>query len=178
MFEIVHESGSFVLLLHQAQVHDQLIVERLHLRIKPAAERVDNLRRYERYVLATGLNHQLQDLELLRGPCHMMDSHNAMQTRDFPNALFCKHLRVMGMQLSVDDLVFWHGDVGKILICGQEADLFFVILEMWEAVQALTSQAGIFKESTRRRYAAEALEVEMACAWRQLPNEDYIVLRH
>jgi hypothetical protein len=100
-------------------VHDQLIIERLHLRIKRPGEKVDNLRRWERSVLAEALNHQVQDLQLLRGPCHVMDNR-VTRSDEFPDALFCNNIRVMGMHLSAGDVVFWRDHAGKIMICSED----------------------------------------------------------
>ena len=158
-------------------VHDQLIIERLHLWIKRPAEKVDNMRRWERSNLAQALNHQVQDLQLLRGPCHMLDN-SRMQCAEFPNASFCKNIRVMGMHLSAGDVLFWQNRAGKVLICGQEHDMFFVVLELWEQLQVLTDHASTWRATTRRREVADALEVEMVCAWRLLQDDEYIVVRH
>ena len=66
-------------------VHDQFIIERLHLRIKKPGEKIDNLRRWEGSVLAEALNHQIQDLRLLKGPCHVLDNR-CTHLDEFPNA--------------------------------------------------------------------------------------------
>ncbi len=159
-------------------VHDQFIIERLHLRIKPPAEKVDNLRRWERSVLAEALNHQAQDLKLLQGPCHILDNQ-VMHSPQFPDATFCKNIRVMGMHLSVRDVVFWQDRVGEIVLCGHEQpDGFFVFLELWDEIEVMTDHASTWRATSRRRAMVDALEVEMVCAWRQLDGDKYVVVRH
>ena len=157
-------------------VHDQFIIERLHLRIKRPAVKVDNLRRWERSVLAESLNHQVQDLQLLRGPCHVLDN-SVMQSDEFPRAFFCKSMRVLGMHLSSGDVVFWQNHVGKIVVCGQEQDLFFIILQLWEQRRVWTDYACTWEATSRRREIVDALEVELACAWRLLYGDIYVVAR-
>ena len=157
-------------------MHDQFIIERLHLRIKRPAVKVDNLRRWERSVLAESLNHQVQDLQLLRGPCHVLDN-SVMQSDEFPRAFFCKSMRVLGMHLSSGDVVFWQNHVGKIVVCGQEQDLFFIILQLWEQRRVWTDYACTWEATSRRREIVDALEVELACAWRLLYGDIYVVVR-
>ena len=161
----------------QTMLHDQFIIERLHLWIKRPAEKIDNTRRWERSVLAEALNHQTQDLQLMKGPCHVLDN-SVMQAAEYPDAVFCKNIRVMGKQLSVGDVIFLHDCAGKILMCGQEDDLFFVIVELWDAFEVWTDNASTWRATTRRREVADALEVEMVCAWRMLPRGEFIVVRH
>lgn len=144
LFDIVQQ------LREDDMVHDCFIIERLHLRIKLPGEKVDTMRRYERSVLAEALNHQVQDLRLLKGPCHVID--NAVAHLDeFPNAIFCKKIRVMGMSLAAADVVFWQECAGEILACGQEGDYFFVVLELWEMLEVWTSHATTWTATSRRR---------------------------
>ena len=171
MFDIVEQFR------RDNMVHDQFIVERLHLWIKRPAERIDNVRRWERSVLAIALNHQVQDLQLLTGPCLIMDK-SVTRSDQFPNALFCKNIRVMGMHVSTGDVLFWQNRAGKVLTCGQEQDSFFVVLELWEKIDVWTDHASTWRATFRRREVVDALEVEVACAWRPLDGDLFLVVRH
>ena len=124
-------------------VHDQFIIERLHLRIKRPGEKIDNLRRWEGSVLAEALNHQIQDLRLLKGPCHVLDNR-CTHLDEFPNAIFCNSIRVEGKTLEVGDVVLWGGSAAKIQCCGEENDLFFVVLQIWEQREMRTDKAAIW----------------------------------
>ncbi len=137
-------------LRRDGMLHDQLVVERLHLRMKEPAEKVDNLRRWERSVLAEALNHQIQDLRLLKGPCHVMDNKVA-HLAEFPNAVFCNRVRIMGMTLAASDVVFWQEHAGMIVICGLEDDDFFVLLELWTKLEDLTAHASTWTTTGRRQ---------------------------
>jgi hypothetical protein len=174
IFDIINQLRQFEMLF------DQLIVERLHLWIKRVAEKIDNLRRWERSVLAEALNQQVQDLQLMQGPCYIMDN-TALRSEQYPNALICKNIRIMGMQLSTGDVVFWNDRAGKIVLCGKDGDLFFVILEMWRPLEAWTEHASVWDTSyTGVRKLVDALEIEMVCAWRELANitNATLVVRH
>ena len=91
--------------------------------MKRPAEKIDNTRRWERSILAEALNDQIQDLHLLKGPCHVM-GNSVAYIDEFPNAIFCKKMRVMGMGLAIEDVVFWQESAGMILTCGQDIDDF------------------------------------------------------
>ena len=161
-------------------VFDQLIVERLHLWIKKVAEMNDNMRRWERGVLAGALNHQVQDLQLMQGPCHIMDNR-VLRSELYPNAQICNNIRVMGMHLATDDVVFWNDRAGKIVLCGRDGEFFFAILELWEPIQAWTEHASVWNTSySGRREVANALDIEMVSAWRKLDNiaNATLVVRH
>ena len=160
-----------------AMVHDQLVVERLHLRVKRPAEIIDNTIRWERSVLAECLNHQMQDLQLLCGPSYMMDERVSRQAQ-FPNAIFCQNLRVMGMQLSVGDVLVWGDRAGKTVMCGQENDDFFVVLELWDKVEMLTASAAKYRTTGMRHCVVDALEVAMVCAWHHLNDDECLVVFH
>jgi hypothetical protein len=84
------------------------------------------------------------------------------------------------MSLSTGDVIFWQGFAARIIICGQEEDMFFVLLDFWEEVGPWTSHASIWRARCRRREVVDATEVEMACAWRRLADDsdEYVVLRH
>lgn len=157
MFDLIEQLRKYGL------VFDQLIVERLHLWIKPVAEKIDNLRRWERSVLAEALNHQVQDLQLMQGPCYIMDN-KVLRSEQYPNVHICKNIRIMGMHLATDDVVFWHDRAGKIVLCGKDGDSFFAILELWEPIEAWTTHASVWNTSySGRREIANCLQIEMVC---------------
>ena len=171
MFDIIEQFRRW------GMVHDQFIVERLHLWIKNPAERCDNLRRWERSVLAMALNHQVQDLRLLKGPCHIMD-RTVMRSPMYPNAAFSNNIRVMGMRLSIRDVLFWRDRAGEVQICAKEEDSFFVVLDVWEKISEWTSHASTWRTRGLRREVVDAREVEVACAWAKLSSGDFLVVRH
>ena len=128
-------------------------------------------------MLAEALNHKVQDLQLLTGPCYIMDK-TVKRCAQFPNALFCTNIRVMGMHLSTGDVLFWQNRAGKVRTCGHEQESFFVVLEMWEEINVWTDHASTWRATSRRREVVDAIEVEMACAWRQLDGGEFLVVRH
>ena len=116
------------------QLFDQLIVGRLHLRVKDIAVKVDNLRRWERSILATHLVHHIQDANLLEAECRLLVPQSVTRA-DVPNAEFARGICVRGMKISLDDVVAWERDLGKVVACGRQNGTCFITFEVWEQVR-------------------------------------------
>ena len=84
------------------------------------------------------------------------------------------------MTLAAGDVVFWSGCAGRIRICGEEGGAFFVLIEIWQHAQVVVDQVSTWTVSSRRRCVADALQVEMVCAWRFLDDTEQLclVVRH
>ena len=126
-------------LLQDPMVFDQLIVERLHLRVKDVAVNVDNLRRWERSVLSFSLRKQLAELEDFSCDCQLIgrEVHDAQ----YPDAIFAAEMRIHSMTIAQGDVVVWKvagSDmvVGRAALLYKEDDGFFVILAAWSKVVA------------------------------------------
>lgn len=138
-------------------VHDQFIIERLHLLIKAIADRIDNLRSFESSVLAGALNSQIYNARQLKAECLM---HKGEATVPFlPDAIISDDIEVCGMHVSVDDLVFRGDDLGKVLACAKEHDMFYVLVRLLRCV-GRTGSASARWHATRTIAVWPATSVE------------------
>ena len=115
------------------QLFDQLIVERLHLLVKEIAVNIDNKSRWERSILSRLLLHHIQDARLLEAECRLVVPQRVTRP-DLPNAEFARGICVRGMKISLDDVVAWGRDLGKVVACGRDNGAFFIAFEVWEEV--------------------------------------------
>ena len=154
--------------MHHTLVPDAFLVEKQHLRAKEVADRVRNTICFERSVLTDMLNSQVaaicelgKDFELLS---------NATQYPGVPGSLVGDTLSIMGVEMSVNDIVFLNDAAGKVLACIQEGDEFSVIVELLSLHVVLTPHAFIGTWNPRR-VVWDAKLVQVALAWRQ--SEQY-----
>ena len=139
-------------------VFDQLIIERLHLAVKPHAERCQNTRRYERSVLSGVLNSQLDALNKMRPDCSILDN-NTVKLRGFDDAEIADSVDVLGMQISVGDIVFCGDIAGRACACADELGTFLVIVAEFRCVHRLSGATATWRETGQLRIW-RALELE------------------
>lgn len=123
-------------LLADTYVFDQLIIERLHLRVKDVAVNIDNLRRWERSVLSFSLKKQIAELEDFACDCKLIgrEAHD----EQYPTAIFANCMRVYSMTIAKGDVVVCKVDgsdvVGRVAIVFKADDTFFVVIAAWKKV--------------------------------------------
>ncbi len=152
-------------------LHDQFIIERLHLIVRPHAERAKNTRRYEYTVLSGVLNAQLGRLNELRSDCCLLDV-TTVKIDGFDDAELGDHMDVMGMHISVGDLVFHRDVVGEVLGCVNELGALLAIVEQFELVIAISSTSGRWRRTGRLR-VWRALALEQDGHFSDLRNRAY-----
>ena len=76
-------------MLRDCMVLDCLIVERLHLTIRRASEKIDNLRSFEASVLSGAINEQIAKLQNLEGKCCLTQRHAQKGLFGFDDAPVC-----------------------------------------------------------------------------------------
>ena len=94
---------------------------------------VDNKSRWERSILSRLLLHHIQDARLLEAECRLVVPQRVTRP-DLPNAEFARGICVRGMKISLDDVVAWGRDLGKVVACGRDNGAFFIAFEVWEEV--------------------------------------------
>ena len=119
-------------------VFDQLIVERLHLKVKPHASRVDNLRTFEASVGKGVLYDQLHALKNVRRTRTLGDEKYSYR-HPGTDATFNIRMHIDGMHLEADDVVFYGERAGVILTCAQEGNRFYAIVKELVLNRATTS---------------------------------------
>ena len=152
-------------------LHDQFIIERLHLIVRPHADRARNTRRYEYTVLSGVLNAQLGRLKELRSGCCLLDV-TTVKIDGFDDAELGDNMHVMGMHISVGDLVFHRDVVGEVLGCVNELGALLAIVEQFELVIAISSTSGRWRRTGRLR-VWRALALEQDGHFSDLRNRAY-----
>ena len=97
------------------KVWDAFIIEREHLIVKPAAERLRSMHRAERTILSGVINSQIASLQTMQGPVHFVDT--PISASALPDTLFADGMVVRHMHLRVGDIIFREADAGKQFAC-------------------------------------------------------------
>ena len=144
-----------------AHVYDQFIIERLHLVVKPHAERCQNTRRFERTVLSGVINSQLHNLGRMRQDCTILDN-NVVKLEGFHDAELADKMDVLGMTITVGDIVFFGDAAGRVLACATENDLFLAIVDEFRWIQKVSPSCANWQPTEQLR-VWRALELEQDC---------------
>ena len=131
-------------------VLDAFIVERGHLKVKAAAETVDNTSSFEASVIAGVVNTQLttareaKGLSALHGP-----------TKLFGSAILAHRMTHVTLQVSVGDIVF-KGDVaGEVVACALEEEDYMVVVDVF----SLTANYSKHSTGWRKSGHTEVLQM-------------------
>ena len=153
-------------------VIDSFVVERLHLRVRAAAEHVRRLEGYEQSVLSRVLNEQARVLQ----------SHTTKglvgRTAPFPglrSATVSDCLEFFGMHAHVGDFVQRGEDVAKVLACAEEGDELFLVVELHLMVRSCSTRSSTW-QSRGLRSVWPATEVTEVVAWKDLGEGKTLVI--
>ena len=141
-------------------VLDALIVERLHLVVRRAAELIRNLRSYEASVLSVAIDSQIAKLSNLSGACSLTTKSNR-GLFGFSDADFADNMQVLGMHISVDDIVFRGSDAAKVCACALEDGVAFAIVDEMDVVATLSRHKSTYRPAGRLQ-VWRALDMEQA----------------
>ena len=138
-----------------SMLHDQFVVKRLHLIVKKHGERIDNLRIFSRSVLAGCLNTQIAELRQMKKFVRLVQT----ETATFNGAQIADSMEVLGMHLSVDDLVVKDNFLGAILACAMEDDQPLLVVALFQC-RSRTSyySASWIRTCERRVWRAEEVK--------------------
>lgn len=157
---------------------DNFILERLHLRVRDLANKLDNTTRYEASLLASLMH--FQDASLASQSLKVGLCENTLQ--DVPGTLpgtrVSRSLQTsLGQQLTVGDVCF-HGSTshaGRIKACISQNGVSYVAVALLARVEKLTDESAAYRP-TELRHAWPADDVVAASAWYQ-NNFDLVVLQ-
>ena len=136
-------------------VVDAFSIEKLHLRVKPIADRTDNTTNFEGTVLAGMLYYQTELLKGL-GPTAQLLGKSVACLPGFPAANFSSTMVVHSMEFHLGDIVMCGRDAGSILACVCEHGQFFVWVEHLAVLESISSHSGRYVASgDRRAWAAD-----------------------
>ena len=176
----------------EGEMQDALTVERLHLVVKPHANRVDNWREWERSILAGVFNDQLNRLTRLRPDCNLeLKRNNGLHDRLSEHALshyfrgidnaptMAISMRVLSMHVSVDDIVFLRQAAGVVISCAEEEGEFYVVVHPLDLVRKMSDSAAVweFQREDLPIRVWKATHIEQASAWMVLSNGKLEVIR-
>ena len=153
---------------------DAFVIERLHLRARDVADRLQNTTAYEATLCAGLVNKQINSSAALTG----LEGNSCQMPRsDMSSVRIADSLYSHGRRFAVDDFVQRGGEVGIVLACAEEHGVFALVVAVATQV-APTSRLGrrcTFGKTERRFwYPADTHSV---AAWRRTGREgEYIVL--
>lgn len=141
-------------------VLDALIVERLHLTIRRAAENVHNLSTFEASVLSRALNYQISQLQSMSENCTL---EQTSKLAGYADLVIGDNMQILGMRVSVGDAIFHGESAGKILACAREGDSYFVLAHQLEHLGSSSRHKSLWRFTQGRKLVIwPALEIEQA----------------
>lgn len=122
---------------------DAFAIEKLHLRVRPVADRTDNTSQFERTVLGGVLNYQISQLKSLKSDARLLGkSHQSLP--EYPSAKLSNSVLVHSMELFVGDIVLHAGtDAGAIVACAEEDGELLVIANGLALVETISQHSAI-----------------------------------
>jgi hypothetical protein len=149
-------------------VPDAFLIEKQHLAAKSIGNRVRNTTTFEKSVLSGMLNSQVQSIGQLGQDFELM--HNAIPFPGLETSVVADTVSIMGVQMSVDDIVLYNDTAGRVIACIQEGEEFSLVVDSLATHRPLTPHAYICALQSRR-VVWNAKLVRLALAWRQ--SEQY-----
>jgi len=153
-----------------AHVYDQFIIERLHLAVKPHAERCLNTRRFERSVLSGVINSQLDSLGRMRQDCTILDNQ-VVKIEGFHDAELADKMDVLGMTITVGDIVLFGDTAGRVLACASENNVFGAIVDEFRRIRQVSPSCANWQQTEQVRIW-RALELEQDCFFGPKPKSN------
>ena len=158
-------------------VLDMFVVERGHLGVKFVADRVDNLRCYERSVLSGVVTDRLNKLGEQPYELDHLDGTRASSS-EYPMATFSKRLTLTrGLDLEVGDVVIREDDheLGRIAACAQEKATLMIIVERAALLRHRSRNSSIFEFTGELAIWAPTV-VRAAPAWYNYQDRESCVV--
>ena len=154
-------------------VFDTFVVERMHLRVRAAADHIKHLEGYEDSVLARLTNAQLRTVQCAMPPRRLVGA-----TTSFPgirSALAADSLEWHGRYASVGDVVR-HGDaIGKVVCCAEDNCELFVVCDLYSLGSMCSSRSGTWV-SRGARCVWHASETQEVLAWQEVTRGSILVI--
>ena len=124
-------------------VVDTFVIERLHLRVRKAAEHIKGLGTYEASVLSRVVNEQFRTAqERGLGPRCLMGRHAPCP--GLPGANVADRLQFHGTDVSVGEMVRRGEEIGKAVACAEEDGALFVVVDLQVVAQTCSPKSNIW----------------------------------
>jgi len=153
-------------------VLDAFVIERTHLKIKAVADSVENTSRFERSVLAGVLNNTWRESATGSWSHALLGSPKQVA----PNTCLSARMRVYGLTLSVNDVVWVGEKCGSVRLCVLADAILYVLVEMYTAVGEHTRHWGQWAPSATHELWVAA-NVQTSLAWKVVADGVVVVIR-
>ena len=153
-------------------VVDSFVVERLHLRVRAAAEHVKKLEGYERTVLSRVLNDQARALQIVatRGLIGVRAPFPGL-----PSATVSDRMEVDGVHVAVGDFVRRGQDIAKAVACAEEGGVLFVVVDLQVVAHTCSPRSSTYT-LTGDRSVWPASDISEVVAWKDMGQGQTLVL--
>ena len=153
-------------------VVDSFVVERLHLRVRAAAEHVKKLEGYERTVLSRVLNDQARALQIVatRGLIGVRASFPGL-----PSATVSDRMEVDGVHVAVGDFVRRGQYIAKAVACAEEGGVLFVVVDLQVVAHTCSPRSSTYT-LTGDRSVWPASDISEVVAWKDMGQGQTLVI--
>ena len=151
---------------------DAFVVERLHLRVRAAAEHVRKLEGYERTVLSRVLNDQARALQIVatRGLIGVRAPFPGL-----PSATVSDRMEVDGVHVAVGDFVRRGQDTAKVVACAEEGGVLLVVVDLQVVAHTCSPRSSTYT-LTGDRSVWPANDISEVVAWKDMGQGQTLVL--
>ena len=137
-------------------VVDAFVVEKLHLRIKPFAERTDNTSQFELSVHAGQLNNQVELLGRLGSGSQLLGACTATLP-GFLLAHFSNSMIVNSTTICLKDVVMCDQGIGEVIMCVLENNEFMVLANRLRSLETVSTHSARYSfDGTRAVWTVNA----------------------
>ena len=155
-------------------VVDTFAIERLHLRVKAAAEHIKHLDGYEESVLSRVVNDQARAAQSMSTTG--LAGHTAPFPR-LPSATVSDRLEAEGVHVHIGDIVMRGEEVAKVVACAAEQGDLFVVCDPLALTITSSPNSGTWTfRGTRCLW--RAADLRQVLAWKDLPGGQILSLIH
>ena len=155
-------------------VLDEFIVERLHLRFRDIAHRVDNPKNWEASVLAAAFNVQKTSLQHGKLACGLEGGAPLIGGATAVSKGLTDHA---GQHVVIGDIVLLDGvRAGEVMACALECGTLFVVVRPFAFKAKVSSHSGAWLMTEDRVEVWRASDVGLALAW-YMHRGDTVVIR-
>ena len=142
---------------------DAFVIERLHLRARDIANRIQNTAAYEDTLCAGLVNRQATSEGSLGG---LEGAEANMPIEDFAHVLVADRMYFHGKRFAIGDMVQREQDIGRLVACIKEHDELALIVEVC-ALVVRTSRLGRRCTLGDRRQVWLPRDAHVVAAWRE-----------
>ena len=154
-------------------VVDTFVIERLHLRVRAAAEHIKKLESYETSVLSRVVNEQFRALQEGFGGHRVLGRHAPFP--GIPAAKVADTLEFDGVHVSVGDIVRRGQDIAKVVACAEEDGALFAVVDLQVVAHTCSPRSSTWTPRGARSVWS-AGDIAEVVAWKDLDEGRTLVI--